>query len=328
MNHPDYRAWKKRALGALLQGQLFQGVDLIEPHWPDYPGPESDRYGCFCSCCERVFRQMFPDESHLPDILDPNGPYGPSGNPSLWEKWRQFRVATVSDFLEDLVHGPGGIREAASETKISLWTRARTGPDDSERFRQDNGVPPTDTYRVPVPWPDWMRHNLPPDYPTPCAPFFDKARSAAPESFRHAVADIVSEMPERYDGAWIRTDASTCAVLGVSSTTRYGYCIGDDLYHVPPVIVCAVPSGTGIDLHFSKLLAPDTAQKIERFQIDTGHIVSLHLEGNRVHLALANLPKGALVTLTASQINGETDIRRAHTSSSATLITQSIEVQL
>jgi len=100
MNHPDYRAWKKRELGSLLKGQLFQGVDLIEPYWPDYPGPKADGHGCFCSCCERVFRQMFPDESQLPDILDSNGPYGPKGNPALWKKWQQFRIATVTDYRQ------------------------------------------------------------------------------------------------------------------------------------------------------------------------------------------------------------------------------------
>src|SRR5581483_4120953 len=118
LNNPDYRAWKKRRIGRLLRAHPFVGVDLMEPHWPEYPGSESPAYACFCAHCLAAFRKRFPEETALPDILHADSPRSPQQNPALWKKWLEFRHASLTDFLNDLVNGKGGIREATPRARV------------------------------------------------------------------------------------------------------------------------------------------------------------------------------------------------------------------
>ncbi len=165
LNNPDYRAWKKRQITQMLRAHPFQGIDIVEPHWPEYPGAESPEYGCFCAHCLAAFRRQFPEETALPDILHSDSPRSPQRNPALWRKWLAFRQASLTDFLNDLVNGKDGIREAAPQAKVCVWTLALMEPDGLQHVREIHGEDAAEIARVVRPdlhcfqthWPDWTQ---------------------------------------------------------------------------------------------------------------------------------------------------------------------------
>src|SRR5579884_363829 len=242
LNNPAYRAWKKRQIAATLKAHLFQGVDIAEPHWPEYPGVTSLAYGCFCKHCLAAFRRRFPEESHLPDILHPDSPYSPANNPALWRKWLAFRVDSLTDFLNDLFNGSGGIRSQAPGVKVCIWTLALTERDGLRRIREDNGEDAGAIARVVGPdmhcfqthWPDWIRADLKPDYVEGYRPFITQIRRANPRLPLMIQADIGSQPQNRRSWDWIRAFERHCARLGVTSTTLYEYSLGKYINTQPP----------------------------------------------------------------------------------------------
>ncbi|HLK58407.1 MAG TPA: hypothetical protein VKU00_17700 [Chthonomonadaceae bacterium] len=234
LNDPDYRAWKKRQIGRMLRRYPFAGVDLIEPYWPDTPGPESDNYGCFCPHCAAAFHMMFPEETALPDTLHAGSPRSPSNAPALWRKWLQFRRATVTGFLDDLVNGPGGIRATAPKAKICIWTLALQAADGVRRVREDNGQDAAEIARVVRPdvycfethWPDWSQPDLPPDYVLRYKPFLDQVQAVAPGMPVLMQADTGSDPHSRRSEAWIRAFEAASRRLGAAGIVLYEYSIG------------------------------------------------------------------------------------------------------
>lgn len=43
LNNPGFRAWEKAQFAEVLETHPFDGVDILEPYWPAYPGPQSKR---------------------------------------------------------------------------------------------------------------------------------------------------------------------------------------------------------------------------------------------------------------------------------------------
>jgi hypothetical protein len=236
LNNPAYREWKKRQIAHVLRTFPFVGVDIAEPHWPEYPGITCPVYGCFCSHCLAAFHRQFPEETHLPDIIHPDSPDSPSRNPALWRKWLAFRRASLTDFLNDLVNGPGGIRRVAPSAKVCTWTLALRGPDGLKHVHEDNGEDAGAIARVVRPdlhcfqthWPDWTQADLPPDYVRGYRPFLDEIRAVAPHLPLMVQADIGSQPQNRRTWKWIHAFERACEALGIGSTTLYEFSIGAD----------------------------------------------------------------------------------------------------
>lgn len=336
LNNPEYRAWKKQAVGGLLRSQPFQGVDLVEPHWPEYPGTSSPAYGCFCESCQIAFRKMYPGESGLPDLLHPDSPRGEKGNPALWAKWLEFRTASLTDFLDDLVNGAGGIRRAAPGVKVCVWTLPLTEPGAVERMRRDSGedaarvaraVRP-DLYGFQTHWPDWTRADLPPDYIWKFQPFFDQVRSVAPKMPLLVQADTGSGKPNRRSWQWIRAFEAACTRAGVGSTTCYEYFIGGYMYTDPPRIARAERTAGGlVTLHFTKRLDAAAAGQPARYTVaGDRRVTAAVVDGSLVRLTLDGVRAGQPVRITARDIPDDEKRRLYHDYPPAVLREQTVTI--
>lgn len=157
-NNPNYRAWKKSQVVTALQVHPFYGIHFAEPFLPNYGGPTSDHYGCLCSYCADAFRAMYPGVPGPPDFENPSSPDFWQTNTALYQKWMDFRVASVNGFLNELVNGPGGVR-ASCPKKRRLgawgWTRRTSSPSSRNttawtRRRWSNWSAPTSTASRPI----------------------------------------------------------------------------------------------------------------------------------------------------------------------------------
>jgi len=317
LNNPAYRAWKKALIVDVLRRCGFDGVDIAEPHWPEYPGVESPAYACFCTTCRTAFRRMFPDETELPDVLDKDSARSPGRNPRLWQRWLRFRQASVTDFLNDLVNGPGGIRRSFPAVKVCTWTLALTGPDGVRRVREDSGEDASEIVRVVRPdihclqthWPDWMRADLPATYVEAYKPFIAQIREAAPAARLMIQADTGSRPANRRSWTWIAGFEEACARLGVGSTTFYEYHIGEYAWTEPPRVAEVRRQRNEVELLFTKRLDARCAAQVERYVLAPGTVPGIRVDGSIVRLSARGLRDGDACALTVRGIRDDPERR-------------------
>lgn len=336
LNNPDYRTWKKRQIAHVLKEHPFDGIDIMEPHWPEYPGIESPAYACFCEACGQAFRRQFPKEEHLPDILISDSAKSPQRNPELWRKWLVFREASLRGFLNDLVNGPGGIRESAPRVKVCTWSLALLGPNGVQRVLEDSGedagaivrdVKP-DLHCLQTHWPDWLQPDLPPEYVEGYRPFVEQIRVHAPDVPLMIQADTGSKPGNRRSWAWIRAFERSCRKVGVTSTTFYEYFIGDYIYTDPPRIAEVRPDKGGVLLVFDKRVQAKSAADLAHYTLSDGRITAARVDGNLVRLSLTEVPPDRPCRLTVRDISDDAERRLFKDKPPAVLDQQTVEFKL
>ena len=313
LNHPGYRAWKKKDLAAALRMAPFDGVEIAESHWPEYPGAESPAYACFCETCKRAFSKMFPGRRDLPDVIHADSDRSRTRDPQLWADWLRFRQASLTAFLDDMVNGKGGLRETSPGRAVCIWGLGLTGADAVERMRIDSGqdagevaakVKP-DLYCIQTHWPDWTRADLPPDYVRAYLPFVEQVRSRSAAMPLMIQTDIGSNRDMIRDRAWVERFESACASLGVPSTCLYEYFIGGWTYHETPRITAAAWKGSELELVFARRLDPGTVRAAGAFEIDAGRIGAVELDGNLVRLKLTGAGPSRRLRLTCKGVTDD-----------------------
>lgn len=276
LNNPHYREWKKQDLARTVRKGKFDGMEIAEAFWPEYPGVESPAYACFCDSCRQAFTRMFPQESALPDIVNADSPRSPARNPELWNKWLRFREATMRGFLDDLVNGPGGLRETSPDVAVSIWGLGLSKPDSVRRLREDHGqdagrtaatVQP-DVYCFQTHWPDWSRAGLEPDYVKSYLPFIKQLREHAPEMRLMIQGDIGSTKDAIRGRDWVDAFERACQDVGAESTCVYEYFIGGWTYHEPPRAADVRCKGERIHISMTRRIDPATANRPGAVQID------------------------------------------------------------
>ena len=310
LNNTNYREWKKKAIVSMLRRYPFQGVQILEPYWPGTGGSLRATYACFCPSCLKAFKRMYPQERALPNILDMKSPNYPSNNPSLWKKWLSFRHTSVTDFLNDLVNGPGGIREESPHTKVCIWTLALASENGIQLVKEYNGVDPYDISHLVRPdimcietdWPDWERPNLPPDYVKHYAGCISAIKGGDPSMPIMIQADIGSIQTDRRSDDWISAFRKACREMGVSNTTLYEYAIGKYMYTEPPRITSASRDGEELQLVFNRRIDPEKAASMTHYSLSTGRITAVQVDGCIVRLTLTGLKKGDICSLAVHEM--------------------------
>ncbi len=332
LNHPDYRAWKKEAMARVLANHPFQGIDIAEPHWPEYPGIESPAYGCFCSRCLAAFQRMYPDEGALPDILDTQSPRHPTKNSSLWQKWLAFRQASLTDFLNDLVNGPGGLRQRAPHALVCTWTLALRGDQGVKRVREDSGEDAGEIVRVVRPdahclqthWPDWIQADLPADYIRQYAPFIAQIRASAPSVPIVIQADIGSQPQNRRSWEWVHRLERVCGELGVAGSMPYEFFVGMYTYTDAPRVTEVRRVGSRVQLHFTRRLDAATAAEPTRYRLSPGQVASVDVDGSLAELPPEGLRPGQACTLEIHDLPDASDRRLFRDNPPAVLKVQTV----
>jgi hypothetical protein len=276
---------------------------------------------------------MFPDVKGFPDILNDSSPDSAEHNPDLWRKWCRFRTASLTDFLNDLVNGRGGVREGAPGKKVCVWTLALDEPNGVQRVMDDSGEDCTEIARVVKPdvfclqthWPDWVKPELQPDYVKAYKPFIDAVRAGNPKMPLMIQADTGSNKGNRRSWAWIEAFEKACKTIGVESTVFYEYAIGLYMYTDPPRIAEAAWRGDGIRLLFDKRPDADEAGDVGKYSLSAGRVTAAAADGTLITLTVAGVKPGAKVTVTAKGISDDPGFRIFDDHPAAVLDSQTIE---
>lgn len=327
LNHPGYRAWKKAQITRMLTRHAFQGVDLMEPHWPEYPGVASPAYACFCPQCVKAFRELYPGEEALPDVVDANSPRSPARNPALWARWLTFRHRSLTAFLNDLVNGENGIRAAAPQAAVCVWILGLSETNGLQRVLEDSGEDPReialtvkpDMFCIQTHWPDWTRADLPPAYVEHYRPFIDALRAASPRMRILLQADTGSQPQNRRSWAWVRDFERASLAQGATTTAFYEYSLGEYIYSDPPRLVAARRTGPRIELRFTKRLDPAVAREPGHYRLASGAVTQVEVDGSRVLLATEGLAPGSTNAITVRGLKDDVS-RRLYKDRPATIL--------
>ncbi|MDH7602438.1 MAG: hypothetical protein QHI38_09875 [Armatimonadota bacterium] len=332
-NNRDYRAWKKQQVTAALQKYPFYGIDLAEPQMPAYPGPESEYYGCFCDACLAEFKRLYPDAPCFPDFDDPKSPHYWKTDKELYEKWVGFRVASVVNWLDDLVNGEGGIREKCPGVKVATWSLGLDVPDQLAKLREWQALDAAaivrrvkpDVHVIQTDWPDWIKDNLKPDYPSAYKPVFDSVRQAAPSIPILLQTDIGSKPNMRRDNQWIKAVEAEAKKLGYAGVFHYEYHLGDYIYSEPPAVLASSFQSDTIKLVFNKRLDPAQACNVSNYSLSSGRVDFARVDGNIVYLSVSGVGRGSVLT-----ISGLSDdpSRRLYHDKPACVMPEPVEIAL
>lgn len=308
LNNREYRAWKKKDIANALRSARFDGIEIAEPYWPDYPGIESPAYGCFCETCRLAFTLMFPEESQLPDIVHPESSRSPGKNPELWKKWLQFRQASETDFLNDMVNGPGGLRATSPGVKIAVWNLALAQPNGVQLVREHQGQDPAeiasrvkpDLYCFQTHWPDWIRADLKPDYVKDYVPFIEQLRKGSPDMPVMIQTDVGSTREAVRDRSWVEQFEKACEQVGAESTCLYEYFIAGWTYHEPARVTQVRRKGDQIELVLTRRIDPAAARQPGAIRIEGHDAEVIRVDGN----LLAVASSGDATTTSRIEIRG------------------------
>ena len=310
LSRTEFTTWRRESIAATLKKHPVDGIDILEPYWPAYPGPDSPMYGCFCDACEKAFARMFPHQRGLPEVIDLDSPDSPQNNPERWQNWLTFRQNAVTAFLNYLLNGGGGIRQTAPRVKVCTWSLALTGTDARQRISDIHGADAFEIARIVKPdmhafqthWPDWLKRDLGPDYVRQYKAFIDAIREADPVPALMIQADTGSKEQNQRDWPWIRQFRRACDSLGVHSSTYYEYFISRYAYTAQPRIAFVRARPKAVELHFTKRLDPDSAATLANYAMEPGKAAAAKVDGNIVTLTFQGLKPGDRPVLTASNI--------------------------
>lgn len=269
-----YLDWKRRALVRLVEEHPFDGVEIAEAYFPEWDGLATGAYGDVGPQAQAAFRAysgMLP-----PEFVHRTSPAYYKKDRARYLVWVEFRVNAVNRFLDRIVNGPGGVREARPELRIATWSIAiDAGRDPVGAIRELQGIDAgemiaavrPDLHMLQTHWPDWTRQRLPADYARRYRPFAEPLRRQYPDLPLALQTDIGSLRSMRRSAAWVRRFAETTASLGYASWTAYEYSIGGWMYEEPPQAVEAIRLGSGaVRIDFNKRIDGALAERTEHYR--------------------------------------------------------------
>lgn len=306
-NNPAYRQWKKQQIIAALAANPFTGIDLTECAFPAYLGPESRDYGCLCdSCAAAFFKWGSGETARLPGFEDKDSAHYWKTDTALYEKWVGFRVATVVDWIDEVVNGKGGIREKFPNVRFATWGLGLDVPEQLAKLREWHGVDAAaivrrvkpDVHVVQTAKPDWSKTELPSDYSERYKAVFDSVREAAPSLPVTLVSDVGSIDGCRRGVQWI-TDAETAAKkTGFAGLLPYEYQLGDANYTEQPKLASWTFGLDTITLVFSKRIDPAVGANISSYSLSPGRVDFARVDGNVVRLSVSGASDGSVLSIT------------------------------
>lgn len=311
LNHLGYRRWKKAQMVRMLREHPFDGLHIMEPYWPEYPGPDSPAYGCLCEGCKRLFHQQYGAEAPL-EFMESEHPRYWRKQPDLYRKWVHFRAASHTAFLNDLVNGQGGIRHMHPRAVVTVWVLAIDTEDPVAFVREVHGQDIAEVAQKVRPdqiclqthWPDWIKANLPPTYVQAYKPLVEAVRAVRKDIPLMVQADIGSQPQNRQSWNWISLFRQACQQIGVKNSTLYEYVLGMYMYTEPPQIKRVFrQDGSKVLLVFNKRLHPVVADQPHKFLFSPPvQVLAVEVDGNLVTLRTSPLQRGRRYRLTVRDI--------------------------
>lgn len=301
--HPDWRAFKKKMVTDLVRNYPIDGFEIIESFWPNWNGLQNGAYGDVGPWAAKAFKEKTGEE--MPNFTDPSNPRYYTKVPELFRKWTDFRVQAETDWVNELINGPGGVRSARPDIVIATWTLSTDHPDALQKSRVDIGedsvlmiqaVKP-DMHFFQTNWPDWLKKNLSPTYPHRYKQFVDAVRAVAPDLPIGLQADIGSVPDVRREWSWIRTFEKESVKAGFATDTLYEYHIGKYMYSETPRVVASRRGSDGwVLLSFNKRIDDFTGSDTENYRVlnvPDASVQNVVVDGNIAMVEIENIPTGA-----------------------------------
>jgi len=335
-----YRQWKKASLARLVAEYAFDGIEIAEPYFPEWGGIERGVYGDVGPHARRAFRERYGIE--MPNFRNPDASNYYLRDRETYDRWVQFRVDAVNDFLDELINGDGGVRQTRPDILVATWSIAvDAGPESIGKLREDQGLDAPsmiakvrpDMHVLQTHWPDWTRNDLPADYVKRYLPFVEQIRRPIPELPLAVQTDIGSHRNMIRNRKWLDTFADTAAQVGFDTWTAYEYHLGGYIYDECPMPLSATrKSQSEIVVSFSKRIDEKTATNADHYTvwIDGQPVCprwdSISVDGNRVMLRSGRLPSGGF-DLELSRIQDAPD-RRLYKNTHANIIPDGTKVSV
>jgi hypothetical protein len=305
---PQYVQWKKRAIASLLTGFPFDGIEIAEPYFPEWDGIKRGVYGDVGPLAQTAFQKQYG--CNMPNFVNPKSPDYYKKNNEVYQKWIRFRVHAVDDFIDQMINGEGGAREARPDITVATWSLAvDDGPDSPERLREMQGLDAVsmiakvqpDLHVLQTHWPDWTKSRLPADYIRNYEPFRREIRKHYPDMPIAVQADIGSARNMIRDRGWLNTFVATVKELGYESWTAYEYHIGGYMYESRPFPIRATRMNDyEAMISFNKRIDPESCQLFkDHFGVydEVGfrfaRIESIYVDGNRLYMESKRFPRSS-----------------------------------
>ncbi len=325
LNDPDFRIFmQKRLVDTLLQNPAFAAIDLPEPQIPSIGGPDDPGYACFCDDCRQKFLSMHPEETDLPNFTDPSSPKYWKTDVSLYKKWIDFRVNTVTDFLNFLVNGPGGIRGLCPKIKVITWTLGcqSRGKDVVKVERENQGMDAAAVvskvkpyaHCIQTDWPDWSLPILPANHVKNYEPYLKSIRSVNKKIPVIIQTDSGSLPAMLRSFEWLAEFDKIAKQIGFTQTFDYQYHLASDFYTKAPRLATArlSKSTKQLTLVFDMYLDPAIANDSANYSLSRGRVISAKADGNLVLLEVDGATVGLKVTVNKAGNNPERLIHKGY----------------
>ena len=302
MNHPGYIAFKRRQIAETMRKYPFDGVELVEPFWPDAPGPESKTYGCLCPHCRAAFLKQHPEETAIPEFTDASSPRYYKTDKALYAKWVDFRVHSIGRFLNAVL---ADVRKERPNVPVLVWSLVQMGPNAVSLLREAQG---NDAAAVAVDvkpsaiclqtnWMDWMRTDLKPDYVKGYQAYVDRLRAASPKTAFFMQVDTGSNEGSRQTYAWMKGADAASRAMGALGIVNYEYFITKSMYDDPPRL-CRVKATPGaLTLTFQKRVDAGRAADPANYRVSTAagkamRVAAAKTDGNIIRLSVPGVRSG------------------------------------
>ncbi len=264
--HPDFVAWKKKQLVRLMKTYAFDGIELAESYFPEWDAIRLRTYGDVGPLAAQAFLDRYG--VRMPDFQDRDSPDYYLKQPDRYKKWIDFRVEIINGFLDDLINGKDGIREARPDALVATWSLAiDKGEQSFSKIREYQGLDAAkmiervkpDLHYFQTHWPDWIKSEseLPPDYMKHYQAFVDQVRRVHPHVPLGLQADIGSIQSMVKSKDWIDKFNQHAREYGYVTWTSYEYHLGGHIYHEPLLVKeCTRQGESEIRIAFNKRIDP------------------------------------------------------------------------
>jgi len=303
----SYVKWKKERLAKLVTEIPFDGIEIAEPYFPEWNGIERGVYGDIGPLAQAAFLAQYGKS--IPNFTDPVHPDYYQTNLDLYADWVNFRVDAVNNFLNEVINGEGGVRDARKDILVATWSLAiDAGPASVDVLREIQGLDAAkmitavkpDIHFLQTHWPDWMKSqaDLPPHYINNYQNFVDQIRAVHPDLPLGVQADIGSGLWTAKDRYWYDQFGQAALANGYSTWTAYEYHIGGYMYQELPVPVTITrPEHDTVVISFQKRIDEASAKQPGNLRVLTEMGASsvdpadIQVDGNQLIIRSDQLPK-------------------------------------
>jgi hypothetical protein len=287
----DYVEWKKTTLAQVMKSYPFDGIELAEPYFPEWDAIQKGNYGDVGPNAQKAFKEEYG--LTMPDFSNPDAKNYYTKVPVVYNKWIQFRVDGVNNYLNEVFNGSGGIREVRPDALVATWSLGiDAGPASVALLREYQGLDAPSMIRLVKPdahfiqthWPDWIKSEaqLPPDYMRAYQPFYNQIRKMAPDLPIGLQADIGSSQDMIKSGEWFNKFEVAADQLGYSTTTAYEYHIGGYIYNDKPAVKRVRRNGKdSVILSFNKRIDANSAANPDNY--------SFYSDNNKLNINVQNI---------------------------------------